>query len=176
MRTLRLFLGYLVGFSVFVVLIPSLLVQGAQNSNVCLSGTLFTSDFLRWAVSLPMFGIGVLFAIWSNVFLLDKGKGGPVDAFNLSISPRSKFLVTTGPYRLCRHPMVFGTICLYGSISLYLNSLHDFVVVAAVIPLFILFLRFSEEKRLLRDFGEAYVVYQKSVPMIVPFTKFKKKK
>lgn len=68
MKTFRLFLGYLIGFSVFVVLFPSLLVHAAHDSNLWLNQTLFTSDFVRCAVSFPLFGIGVLFAIWSNVF------------------------------------------------------------------------------------------------------------
>lgn len=172
----KLIIGYLIGFSLFVVLIPYLLVSAAQNPDLWLSGPIFSNTVLRLAVSLPLFLIGVLFAIWSNVFLLDKGKGGPVDAFNVSISPRTKFLVTTGPYRNCRHPMVFGTICLYSSISLYLNSMHDLIVVLMVIPFFVLFLKYSEEKRLIRDFGNVYLEYKRNVPMIIPFTKLKPKK
>lgn len=98
-----------------------------------------------------------------------------MDAFNVSISPRSQKLVTTGPYKYCRNPMVFGTICVYISISIYVNSLHDLVVILLIIPFFILFLKLSEEKRLFKDFGEEFLVFKSKVPMLVPFTKFRKK-
>jgi protein-S-isoprenylcysteine O-methyltransferase Ste14 len=171
MNMFRLLLGYAIGFSLFAVVIPYLLVVGASNPDTWLGGTLFSSNWLRWFVSIPVFLIGVLFAVWSNVFLLEKGKGGPLDLFRLSISPRSTSLVTTGPYRLCRHPMVFGTICLYTGIALFLNSIHDLVLVWACIPLFLIFLKQSEEKRLIRDFGQAYIDYRNRVPMLVPFLK-----
>ncbi len=175
MNTLRLIIGYLIGFSLFVVLIPYLLVTASHNPDLCMNVPFISDLYVRLAIALPIFCTGVLFGIWSNVYLLDKGKGGPVDAFNVSISPRSQLLVTTGPYKYCRNPMVFGTICIYSSLSIYLNSLHDLVVVVAIIPFFILLLKFSEEKRLLKDFGEAYVDYKSKVPMIVPFTKIRKR-
>jgi protein-S-isoprenylcysteine O-methyltransferase Ste14 len=176
MNKWRLLLGYLIGFSVFVVLIPYLLVSAAHNSDLWLNAPFISVDAVRVAIALPLFFIGVLFAAWSNVFLFKEGEGGPVDAFNVSISPRSKYLVTTGPYKYCRNPMVFGTLCLYVSISVYLNSLHDLLVILLLIPFFVIFLIFTEEKRLLKDFGAVYLDYKSKVPMIVPFTKIKRKK
>ena len=35
--------------------------------------------------------------------------------------------------------------------------------------------KFLEEKELLKELGEEYKIYQKTTPMIIPFTKFKKK-
>lgn len=176
MNRFRLFIGYLIGFLLFVLLFPYLLIHAAQNPDLCLNKAFIPNDLIRLLLSLPIFLLGVVFAIWSNVFLLDKGKGGPVEAFGIAISPKSQFLVTSGPYRLCRHPMVFGTICLYSALSIFLNSLHDLVVVFCIIPCFVVFLKYSEEKRLIRDFSDVYLAYKRNVPMIVPFTKIKVKK
>jgi protein-S-isoprenylcysteine O-methyltransferase Ste14 len=176
MNRLRLLIGYLIGFTLFVLFIPYLLVLGSQNTDLCLNVPFIPDLEVRLAISFPLFLIGVLFAIWSNIFLLHVGKGGPVDAFNVSISPRSQKLVTTGPYKYCRNPMVFGTLCLYCSISICLNSLHDLVVILLFVPLFVLFLKRTEEKRLLKDFKSEYLEYKSKVPMIVPFTKFGKKR
>ncbi len=176
MRTFRFILGYLIGFSVFVVLIPYLLIAGSRNPDLVSNLNLIPNFYIRLIISLPIFCIGVLFAIWSNVFLFDKGLGGPLDAFNVSISPRSTKLVVTGPYRYCRNPMVFGALCIYLSISIYVNSWLDIAVILSVVPLFIVFLKRSEEKRLVRDFGEEYLSYKSKTPMIIPFLKFRKKK
>ena len=35
--------------------------------------------------------------------------------------------------------------------------------------------KFLEEKELIKELGEEYKTYQKTTPMIIPFTKFKKK-
>jgi len=176
MKTFRFILGYLIGFSVFAVLIPYLLIAGSRNPDLLLNLNFIPNFYIRLIISLPIFCIGVVFAILSNVFLLEKGLGGPVDAFNVAISPRSTKLVVTGPYRYCRNPMVFGALCLYVSISIFVNSLHDLIVILLVIPFFILFLKLSEEKRLIKDFGEEYLKYKSKTPMIIPLIKIRKKR
>ena len=98
-----------------------------------------------------------------------------MDFFNVRVSPRSEKLVTTGPYRYCRHPMVFGALSAYLSVSVFVNSLLDLAVLVCLIPVFILYLKTVEEKRLLKDFGEEYRQYKSRVPMIIPFSKTKKR-
>jgi len=176
MKTFRLIFGYLIGFSIFIVLIPYLLVAGSRNPDLFLNLSFIPNFYVRLIIALPIFCIGLLFAIWSNIFLLVKGKGGPVDVLNVAISPRSEKLVVSGPYRYCRNPMMFGALCLYLSISIFVNSLLDVIVILLLIPLIILYLKLTEEKRLLKDFGEEFLFYRSNVAMIVPFTKIRKKK
>lgn len=175
MKTLRHIFGYLIGFSIFCVFIPYILITTSSNPDLFLNLNIIPNFYIRLIIALPIFCIGLLFAIWSNIFLFDKGKGGPVDVFNVAISPRSKNLVVTGPYRYCRNPMVFGAISLYIAISVFVNSLFDLTVILLIIPLFVLYLKLVEEKRLIKDFGEIYLAYRSKVPMIVPLTKFRKK-
>ena len=111
---------------------------------------------------------GIIFVIWSNIDLLIVGKGGPTDFFNKSISPRSKILVTKGPYRYTRNPMVFGINALYIAFSIFLNSLSALLFCLMFLSAIILYLKLSEEKRLLKDFGDEYLVYKKRVSMIIP--------
>jgi protein-S-isoprenylcysteine O-methyltransferase Ste14 len=96
------------------------------------------------------------------------GKGGPTDGFNIAISPRTKNLVVTGPYRLSRNPMVFGAFSVYFAIGLFLFSALVLFTLAVFLGLSVVYLKQTEEKRLTRDFGEAYVAYRKKVPMIFP--------
>ena len=69
--------------------------------------------------------------------------------------------------------MVFGALFIYISISVFINSLHDLIVILLIIPLIILYLKLTEEKRLIKDFGAEYLVYRSKVPMIVPLTKIR---
>jgi protein-S-isoprenylcysteine O-methyltransferase Ste14 len=112
--------------------------------------------------------------IWSNIFLFTIGKGGPADGFNISISPRSKKLVTTGPYRYSRNPMVFGAFSLYTSLGIFLNSVICLIIILIFVFFIIYYLRLSEEKRLLKDFGDEYLDYKNKVPMIFPGRRIRK--
>jgi biotin transporter BioY len=87
MNTFKLIIGYLIGFSLSVVLIPYLLVHTAHNPDLWLNGT-----------------------------------------FN----------------------------------SINVNSFQDVLVLLLLIPFFVFFLKFTE--------------YKSKVPMLVPFTKIKRKK
>jgi protein-S-isoprenylcysteine O-methyltransferase Ste14 len=129
---------------------------------------------IRLVIVMPLFLLGLLFAVWSNLSLFVKGKGGPTEVFNIAISPRSENLVVTGPYRFSRNPMVFGALCIYFSVALLLNSPGALLLLVCLIPLVILYLKKTEEKRLLRDFGEAFLEFKARIPMIVPFTKVRK--
>ena len=170
----RYVLGYLVGFMVFLIVIPGLIYLIAHIEHDFFSIPVIKQDVFRLPVAGFLFLAGLFFAVWSNIDLVRVGKGGPTDVFNIEISPRSKKLVVTGPYRYTRNPMVFGMNSIYFSLALFVNSLGSFLFVALFFMVVLLYLKFTEEKRLLKDFGDEYRDYQKRVPMIVPFLKRKK--
>jgi len=167
-ETIRYIIGYLIGFTVFIVLIPYGLFKLSLLDNIIFSKALFKSNLIRYFISAIICVIGAFFAIWSNLYLLFKGKGGPLDAFGVSISPQTKKLVTTGPYKYCRNPMVFGAFSFYLSVVLFLNSIIGLISLFIFLIIVILYLRFSEEKRLIKDFGNDYQDYRKRVSMIFP--------
>lgn len=74
-------------------------------------------------------------------------------------------LVTTGLYRLVRHPLyTAGLLFLWLSPSVSVNS---FTVYLALTVYILIGARF-EERKLLREFGEAYAEYRKATPMLIP--------
>ncbi|MBN1416071.1 MAG: isoprenylcysteine carboxylmethyltransferase family protein [Bacteroidales bacterium] len=164
---IRYILGYILGISVFAVLIPLGMVELSKLDPLIQSG-LSACLFVRILVSLPFFITGLGFMIWSNIYLFRVGKGGPADGFNIAISPRTKKLVVTGPYRYSRNPMVFGAFTVYFSIGLFLLSVLCVVILVVFIGFAVKYLRMTEEKRLLKDFGEQYREYKSNVPMIFP--------
>jgi protein-S-isoprenylcysteine O-methyltransferase Ste14 len=126
---------------------------------------------LQIIISIPFFLIGLILAIWSNIVLFIIGKGGPADGFGVVVSPRTRKLVIKGPYRYSRNPMVFGMFLVYLGLSIYLDSLVCIVLLIFLFFWGIIYLRSSEEKRLLKDFGNEFIEYKNKVPMMVPFLK-----
>jgi protein-S-isoprenylcysteine O-methyltransferase Ste14 len=78
-------------------------------------------------------------------------------------------LVTSGFYRIMRHPLyTFSLLALWLSSSVSMNT---FVVYLAL-TVYILIGIYFEERKLLREFGQAYAEYQSTTPMLIPGLKF----
>jgi protein-S-isoprenylcysteine O-methyltransferase Ste14 len=81
---------------------------------------------------------------------------------------RDTGLVTTGPYRLVRHPIYLGLTLLAAGNSLSFGSAAAFLIVStAVVPTLAWRAR-AEEGELSRTFGEAFAVYRRRTKMIIP--------
>jgi protein-S-isoprenylcysteine O-methyltransferase Ste14 len=75
----------------------------------------------------------------------------------------STALITTGAFRLSRHPMYLGFVLVLFGIGLLMGSLMPYVVVLVfAIFMDMVFIRF-EEKKLEQTFGEAWLEYKKKV-------------
>ncbi len=74
-------------------------------------------------------------------------------------------LVTRGLYRLVRHPLyTFGLLFIWLSPTVTQNS----ITVYAGATIYTLVGAYFEERKLLRDYGEAYAEYQRNTPMLIP--------
>ncbi|TFF92815.1 MAG: isoprenylcysteine carboxylmethyltransferase family protein [Promethearchaeota archaeon] len=109
--------------------------------------------------------IGVFFGAWSNYTLVKKGNGSPVPAKRT----KTKKLVTSGPYKYSRNPMIFGTILIWLGLGFILNS-FSFTIFSTLILSISLYLvvKFWEEKNLEERFGEDYKHYKNRVSFIIP--------
>ena len=170
----KLIIGYVVGFLIFVITIPSLIYLVSRIEYDFFKIPVIGSIVYRLILVGILFIIGMTFVVWSNIDLLRIGKGGPTDVFNVKISPRSKKLVVTGPYRYTRNPMVLGINSIYVAIAIFINSLGSLIFCLLFLFVIIIYLKMTEEKRLLKDFGDEYSDYKKRVSMIVPFRKKEK--
>jgi protein-S-isoprenylcysteine O-methyltransferase Ste14 len=165
---LRHITGYVAGFGIFIVGIPFGLYFVSTTLGRYLPIGLIPQTWLRMGLSLPVAALGIGFIVWSNLYLFFVGKGGPADGLGIQISPRTKHLVTSGPYRYTRNPMAFGALSLYVGLAIFLNSAICLGLAALLFWSASIYLKQVEEKRLLKDFGDEYEKYRKRVSILVP--------
>ena len=103
MKTLKEIFGYLLGGILFVCLIPSIMWIASGRPD------LFPAETLRLVIGAILAIDGLAISVWSIVYMRYKGNGNPMDAFGHEVAPRTKHLMTDGPYRLSRNPMLTGT-------------------------------------------------------------------
>ena len=155
--------GYLLGLLIFVIGIPALmwLVSGRPWPYV-------PDSTVLCVVSLVLAVCGLTLSIYSIVYMRIVGKGNPFDAYGHEVAPRTKHLMTSGPYRLCRNPMLVGIYIYDAGVLVWLWSALSLLIVLAEVILLTLQVR-SEEKRLEKDFGQDYLEYKKRVGRYFPY-------
>ncbi len=140
-------------FGAFGLFVVSLLV---------FSGTSTTSGALLLAAS------GSLLAL-AGVAVVVRSRAALGAAW--SFEPRADQvtgLVTTGPYRLVRHPIYLGLalLCL-GEALAFASWPATMIALCGVVPTLVWRAR-AEERLLGRIFGEGYASYRKRTKMIIP--------
>jgi len=77
-------------------------------------------------------------------------------------------VITTGPYRLVRHPMYSGSVLVWGATSLALGSYVAFPAFAALIPFYVV--RLLNEEKVLRVELAGYADYcERTRYRLIPF-------
>lgn len=152
MKQLRDILGYLLGLVLFVGLMPAImwLASGRPEFWIDLSGR----AILAWLSML----CGLTLSILTIVYMKRRGKGNPMDAFGHEVAPRTQHLMTDGPYRINRNPMLTGTLIYLIGFGIWIWTWQALLV--WILFFAIMFVQVvSEERRLRRDFGDEYETY-----------------
>jgi protein-S-isoprenylcysteine O-methyltransferase Ste14 len=140
-------------------------------ANFCAFGLFFPSLFIfarnsESPTALPLALSGCLLALASAALVLwSRAELGSA----WSLVPKSdQGLVTTGPYRLVRHPIYLGLVLLATGQALAFGSwLALLIVLCAIVPTFAWRAR-AEEKLLSRTLGDRYAAYRQRTKMIIP--------
>ena len=154
MTKLREILGYVLGGMLFVLFIPAVMWFASGRPAIV------HVSVLRASVAALMMLGGLAMSIWTIVYMRQRGKGNPMDAFGHEVAPRTQHLMTDGPYRINRNPMLTGTL-------LYLVGFVVLLCTWQAALVWLLFLAImmvqviSEERRLHRDFGQEYDTYRR---------------
>ena len=159
--------GLIIGGLVFLIGIPIILVTVSLLIDERLHLSYLIPNPLNFVVAIIFIPPGFLFVIWSGFTQLMVGKGTPVPAI-----PAQR-LVTTGPYRFCRNPMLLGTVIYYLGISFWINSISAVMITVLFLMCSVMYIKFVEEKKLELSFGEEYKEYKKKTPFLIPHLKSK---
>ena len=123
--------------------------HNAGNTNLWLAG-----------VGLGLFAVGLGFAIWARVHI-GRNWGTPMTQKN---EPE---LVTSGPYRLVRHPIYSGIVVAGIGTAVALSWL--WLIAVALAGIYFIYSATVEERHLTEWFPDTYPAYKRSSKMLVPF-------
>jgi protein-S-isoprenylcysteine O-methyltransferase Ste14 len=113
--------------------------------------------------------LGSLLAVAGAALVLrSRAELGPAWSF-VAQADQGTGLVTTGPYRLVRHPIYLGlSLLAMGEALAFGSGPALMIVLSGIAPTFAWRAR-AEEKLLSRTFGEQYAVYRERTNMIIPY-------
>jgi protein-S-isoprenylcysteine O-methyltransferase Ste14 len=141
-------------FVAFSLYVPSLLVFSGSAAGAAALLRASSGSLLALAgVAVVVRSRAELGSAWSFVPKANEGTG----------------LVTTGPYRLVRHPIYFGLLLFALGEALAFGSWPAVMIVLfGIAPTFAWRAR-VEEKLLSRTFRDSYAAYRQRTPMIIPY-------
>ncbi len=147
-RMRRLPLNGVTGLSVFILI------------RVFHGGSLVVHSTPLAAIGALVFASGLALAVWARIHL-GRNWGMPMTE---RVEPE---LVTSGPYRLIRHPIYTGI--LLGLIGTALATDLLGLIVAVVLTAYFYYSASVEEKNLVATFPTAYPAYRTATKMLIPF-------
>jgi len=140
--------------AVIVLLVIVLIRVGAFR------GHGLNSDPWRAGAGLVLFALGLGFAVWARLHI-GRNWGTPMTR---KVEPE---LVTSGPYRLVRHPIYSGILTAGAGTATALSWL--WLVPVLLSGVYFLYSATVEERYLATQFPDAYPSYKRSTRMLVPF-------
>jgi len=144
---------------VFVVAIPALLYWFSTFGG---DRWRFGSPRSLMVLSLVVAVLGLLLALWTVWAQYRYARGTPIPIM------ATKKLLTSGPYSLCRNPMLLGTILYYTGISICISSFIAMLGTVVFSVIMVAFVKLVEEKEMLLRFGDEYSRYMGRTPFIIP--------
>lgn len=160
----RDFIGYLLGLVIFIIGIPFLMYVASGWPNLAHIG------IIQWIILIILAIVGIGLSIWSIAYMKNVGKGNPFDAFNHEVAPRTSFLMTEGPYGICRNPMLAGVFIYHIGVLVALLSFGALVIFILEVIIMNIQVK-KEEQRLKKDFGDEYLEYMKHTYRFLPFNR-----
>lgn len=133
---------------------------------------IFFPDWMGWSkTNLPdwLRIIGMILAVGSVLWLWWVFHTLGNRHSDIELTTESKELITSGPYRLVRHPLYSGVLLSLFSLSLIFEDWLVFAFAVVGLVAFSLLVIPAEEEQLLEAFGEDYECYQGRTGAMLPW-------
>lgn len=118
------------------------------------------TDAWRAGIGLVLFALGLGFAVWARLHI-GRNWGTPMTRKD---TPE---LVTSGPYRLVRHPIYSGILIAGAGTATALS--WRWLIAVALAAVYFLYSATVEERYLGEEFPDDYPAYRRSTKKLVPF-------
>jgi protein-S-isoprenylcysteine O-methyltransferase Ste14 len=138
---------------IFVLAILLIRLGAFQNNRL-------NSDPWRAGIGLVLFAAGLGFAVWARIHI-GRNWGTPMSQKD---DPE---LVTSGPYRLVRHPIYSGILVAGVGTAVALS--WAWLIAVALAGVYFVYSATIEERNLTEQFPDGYPAYSRSTKMLVPF-------
>ena len=119
-----------------------------------------TSDPWLQGIGLIIFVLGLALAVWARIYI-GRNWGMPMSE---KAEPE---LVTTGPYRVIRHPIYSGIILAMVGTTVAVSPY--WLIAVVLLGAYFIYSAVMEERYLTGQFPDAYPRYQQSTKMLIPF-------
>jgi protein-S-isoprenylcysteine O-methyltransferase Ste14 len=118
------------------------------------------SDLWRAGIGLGLFALGLGFAVWARIHI-GRNWGTP-----MSHKDETE-LVTSGPYRLVRHPIYSGILLAGTGTAVALS--WTWLIAVALAGAYFVYSAIVEERNLTQLLPNTYPSYRRSTKMLVPY-------
>lgn len=145
----------------FLIVAPWLLIGPAHL--LCRSWPRFFSGASGVVTAFIAIVLGMAYSLWAVTAQWRQGEGTP------SLNAPPQRLVVTGPYRLSRNPIQFGSFFYIMGLGTLVSSVLTGLVAAAVgLTIGIFYIKNVEEKEMRLRFGDEYCTYWARTAFLIP--------
>jgi len=124
------------------------------------TGYSVNSELWRIGFGLALFALGLGLAVWARLHI-GRNWGTPMS------QKEAPELVTSGPYRLVRHPIYTGILVAGAGTAIALS--WQWLIAVALAGVYFVYSAIVEERYLAEQFPDTYPTYRRSTKMLVPF-------
>lgn len=111
-----------------------------------------------------LFPAGIFIVWYTYCYLAIKGDGSPATHLG-----GTNILVTTGPFAICRHPSIIGKFSGVVALGFLVGSpTFAFIIIPLLTTYSLISVRFLQERLCVKLWGDEYLKYRKSTPLIIP--------
>lgn len=144
-----------------IIIIPFIILIKIDVKTI---GTLFNSNLILYFIGIIIFILGLILFLDCIVIFYKIGNGTLMPLPSIE----TKSLIIAGSYKYMRNPMITGVLLIIISEAFLFGSLSILSYAGIFLIINMIYMPLSEEKGLIKRFGEEYLEYKQNVRAWIP--------